>query len=260
MCPGSWTIWTDRTMHWVPKRYHARAHNRQAGQASPPCPNAAFTRERSAPHPRQSRASPPTCGHASLGPDPPLVNVCSMCSLLLVCGWCAPPAFPTPPRRPSRRPSGGAPDRRSRSRPWPCPARSLNAAEPGLRGRPRRSRAEARSRSRPHRTDPRQSLEPGMASRARTRASPGWVAFLCENRRQNFLSSDSICCSFWLGKGCATNLGAALESAIVASTRLSRASTRTCLRATTESASSDRRAPPARGDARRRSPADRASS
>ena len=22
MCPGPWTIWTDRTMHRVPKRYH----------------------------------------------------------------------------------------------------------------------------------------------------------------------------------------------------------------------------------------------
>ena len=37
MCPRPWTIWTDRTVHRVPKRYHgARLTIRHAGRASPP--------------------------------------------------------------------------------------------------------------------------------------------------------------------------------------------------------------------------------
>jgi hypothetical protein len=35
MCPGPWTIWTDRTVHRVPKRYHGAGLTAgHAGQAT----------------------------------------------------------------------------------------------------------------------------------------------------------------------------------------------------------------------------------
>jgi hypothetical protein len=55
MCPGPWTIWPDRTVHRVPKRYHGSGVTvGHTGQGSPPRPKAASTREGASAQPGRS--------------------------------------------------------------------------------------------------------------------------------------------------------------------------------------------------------------
>src|SRR4051812_15435769 len=49
MCPGPRTIWTDRTMHRVPKRYHGAAHNRARRSGEPSTTEIVFHARATAP-------------------------------------------------------------------------------------------------------------------------------------------------------------------------------------------------------------------